>query len=144
LANQKARDALPVIVGANWRKVRRQVRKAHRHPSPERLHRVRIKAKELRYSSEFATPFVERPARRLAKAARKLQDQLGEHHDAVAAGDWLRALAYEDNGTRLPGSVAFQAGGLAAETRRRQAHVEEVWGRSWKRLRTPGRTGWLR
>lgn len=144
LAKEKARDAVPVIVGANMRKLRRQVRRAGRHPSPERLHRVRIKAKELRYSSEFAEPLVGRPARRLAKAARTLQDQLGEHHDAVAAGDWLRGLAYADNGTRLPGAVAFQAGGQAADHRRRQAHIEAVWKRSWKRLRKPGRTDWLR
>lgn len=144
LANEKAAEAMPLIVGANWRKLSRQVRKAGRHPSPGRLHRIRIKAKEVRYSSEFALPFVDGPARRLAKAAHKLQDQLGEHHDAVAAGDWLRALAYEDNGTRLPGAVAFQAGGLAADTRRRQEEVEDSWRRTWKNLRKPRRTGWLR
>jgi len=144
LASEKAQDTLPVIVGTNWRKLRRQVRKAGKHPSPERLHRIRKKSKELRYSSEFAEPFIGRPARRLAKGARKLQDQLGEHHDAVAAGEWLRALAYEGNGTRLPGAVAFQAGGLAADAGRRQAHFEAVWGRSWNHLRKPSRTGWLR
>lgn len=142
-ARERAADALPVIVGANWRKLRRQVRKAGSHPSPARLHRIRIKAKEVRYSSEFATPFIDRPARRLAKAAHKLQDQLGEHHDAVTAGDWLRALAYEDGGTRLPGAVAFQAGGVAADLRRRQEHVEAVWRRTWKKLRKQRRTGWL-
>jgi CHAD domain-containing protein len=143
-ARGRARDAIPVIVGANWRKLRRQVRKARRHPSPERLHKVRIKAKELRYSSESATTFVGGPARRLAKAARRLQDELGEHHDAVAAGDWLRALAYEDRGTRLSGDVAFQAGGVAADIRRRQAHVEAVWEHSWRQLRKPRRIHWLR
>ncbi len=144
LAGGRARDALPLIVGANWRKLRRQVRKARRHPSPERLHKVRIKAKELRYSSESAITFYEGPARRLASAARRLQDELGEHHDAVAAGDWLHALAYEDHGTRLPGDVAFEAGGLAADTRRRQAHFEAAWERSWSHLRRPRRTNWLR
>lgn len=144
LASGRARDALPVIVGANLRKLRRQVRKARRHPSPERLHKVRIKAKELRYSSEFAATFVEGPARRLAKAARRLQDELGEYHDAVAAGDWLRALAYEDHGTRLPVDVAFQAGGLAADIRRRQAHFEAAWVRSWRHLHKPRRIHWLR
>ena len=144
LAREKARDALPVIVGANWRKLRRQVRKAGRHPDPGRLHRIRIKAKELRYSSEFAEPFFERPARRMAKAARRLQDQLGEHHDAVAAGDWLRTLAYADDGARLPGAVAFQAGGLAADARRRQDHFEAVWERTWKKLRKPSHTDWFR
>lgn len=142
-AGATARDALPAIVGANWRKLRRQVRKAGRHPSPERLHRIRIKAKELRYSSEFAAPVVKRSARRLAKSAQKLQDQLGEHHDAVATGDWLRALAYEENGTRLTGAVAFQAGGLAADTRRRQADIEAVWERTWHSLRKPKRIRWL-
>jgi CHAD domain-containing protein len=144
LASGRARDALPVIVGANWRKLRRQVRKARRHPSPERLHKVRIKAKELRYSSEMAISFVKGPAGRLAKAARKMQDELGEHHDAVAAGDWLRALAYEDHGTRLRGDVAFEAGGVAADMRHRQAHVEAVWERSWRSLRKPRRIDWLR
>jgi CHAD domain-containing protein len=73
-----------------------------------------------------------------------MQDELGEHHDAVAAGDWLRALAYEDHGTRLRGDVAFEAGGVAADMRHRQAHVEAVWERSWRSLRKPRRIDWLR
>jgi CHAD domain-containing protein len=61
-------------------------------PEDEALHRVRIDAKGLRYAAEAVAPLA-RPMARLERAARRVQDVLGEHQDAVVAGDWLRTRA---------------------------------------------------
>src|SRR6185437_7242559 len=86
-----ARKVMPPLVRGRWRAVRRRVRRSGSHPAPAQLHRIRIKAKQLRYAAEAATPVVGKPARRMASAAERVQTVLGQHHDAVAAEDWLRS-----------------------------------------------------
>ncbi len=61
-ANLRATDVLPVLVGAQWRKLHRQVRKAGTGPSNRQLHRIRIKAKQVRYAAEAAAPVVGGPS----------------------------------------------------------------------------------
>ncbi len=54
--DDRARDVLPALVNVPWKKVRRRVRRAGKHPSDRQLHRIRIAAKQLRYASEAAAP----------------------------------------------------------------------------------------
>ena len=89
-ARRSAAHVLPLLVAERWRGVRRQVRRAGSDPTPAQLHRIRIKSKQLRYAAEAATPIIGAPARRTASAAERVQTVLGEHHDAVAAEEWLR------------------------------------------------------
>ncbi len=100
-----ARKVLPGLILRRWRALRRTVRSGGRHPTDGQLHRVRIRAKQLRYAAETAAPVVGEPARRLAAAAEDLQTVLGEHHDSVAAELWLRRQAL--SGTRR---AAFSGG----------------------------------
>lgn len=136
----KARKVLPSLVGARWRALRRQVRKSGHHPSDERLHRIRIKAKQLRYAAEAATPVMGKASRRTARAAEDLQTLLGEHHDAVTAESWLRERA-EDGVT--PASV-FEAGRMAGEQQRLQRKLRHGWRRRWAPLAKRKRTRWMR
>lgn len=142
-ADDDARAHLPGLVQARWRALNHQVRKARRHPSPKRLHRVRIKAKDVRYASESAALVLGAPARRLAKAAARLQTDLGEHHDVVVAERWLRDVATKECRPAPPTSSSFEAGALAAELRLRQDDHERSWWRSWKSLAKPNRRRWL-
>ncbi len=64
----------PLWSGARWHALRRQVRKSGHDPSDERLHRIRIKAKQLRYAAEAATPVMGKAARRTAKICRRPPD----------------------------------------------------------------------
>jgi CHAD domain-containing protein len=143
VAARSARDALPELVGARWRALRRQVRKAGHHPSPERLHRVRIKSKQLRYAAESAVPVVGRPARRLAKAAEKLQTTLGDHHDLVAAERWLQNQVCSDHGPWSSPATAYEAGAISAAVRQRREQFEIEWRRDWRALKKPKRRRWL-
>jgi CHAD domain-containing protein len=135
----KASKLLPSLVGARWHALRRQVRKSGHNPSDERLHRIRIKSKQLRYAAEAATPVMGKPARRTAKAAEDLQTLLGRHHDAVTAESWLRAQAEEN----VSPASAFEAGRMAAEQQRLQRKLRHRWRRTWAPLGQPKRWHWM-
>ena len=50
---------------------------------------MRIYAKGLRYAAEAVKPVSDSQVERVERAARGVQDVLGEHQDAVVAGTWL-------------------------------------------------------
>jgi CHAD domain-containing protein len=60
------------------------------HVALERLHRLRIAAKRLRYTLEFFEEVLAPQARDLIKEMKKLQDHLGDLQDAVVASELLR------------------------------------------------------
>jgi CHAD domain-containing protein len=124
-AERPAADVLPSLVGARWRAVRRQVRRAGRRPSATQLHRIRIKSKQLRYAAEAAAPVVGKPAQRTASAAEDVQTVLGEHHDAVAAEAWLRGEWVDPAGDTTSATIApavcFEVGRLVAEAHHRKS-----------------------
>jgi CHAD domain-containing protein len=136
-AERPAGDVLPALVIRRWRAVRRQVHRSGSHPSPAQLHRIRIKAKQLRYTAEAATPVVGRAARRTAKAAKRVQTVLGNHHDAVAEEEWLRTALAGDASIAGAPSVCFETGRLVAGAQLRERMTRRDWTRAWKKLRDP-------
>ena len=129
--------ALPHLVGRPWGRLRAQVRRLGDDPSDEALHQVRIRAKELRYAAEAAATVVPK-AGRLAAGAKALQTVLGDHHDAVVAEGWLRAVAAA---TAEP-EVAFAAGVLVGDERIDQAALRAAWPEAWRAVKSAP-TGWL-
>jgi CHAD domain-containing protein len=129
---------LPSLVGDPGRALRRQVHKAGPEPTDRQLHRIRIKAKQLRYAAETASPVLGKPATRIAKAAEQLQTLLGAHHDAVTAEAWLGSQSGTGSPpppSTLPAPTAFEAGRLAAEQRQRQDELRRGWPGKWKKVR---------
>lgn len=135
--SRKASKALPKLVKRPWKKLRRRVQGAGEEPTDRELHKIRIRAKRLRYAAEAAEPVVGRKAKRVAASAEWLQTQLGEHHDAVVAEAWLRTMA-KGGSTK----AAFSAGLLAGEQIRRQRHYREEWRAGWEKGDRRART-WL-
>lgn len=132
-----AGTALAGLIVDPWRALRRQVHKAGLEPTDRQLHRIRIKAKQLRYAAETAAPVLGRPARRTAKSTEQLQTVLGAHHDAVTAEVWLGSQSGIGNAPQhstLPAPTAFEAGRLAAEQRERQNELRRRWPQKWKRV----------
>lgn len=136
--DHRAGRAVPRLVGRPWRRLDSRVRAAGAVPSDHELHQVRIGAKELRYAAEAAAPVVGAPAARLAKRAKRLQEVLGDHHDAVVTEAWL-----ERNGVEAGARGAFTAGVLVGVERDEQRALRLTWRREWKTLRATSH-GWLR
>lgn len=139
-SGEPAAQVLPPLVREQWRTLRRRVRKAGKDPSDDRLHRIRIAAKQLRYASELSEPAIGRPARRTAAAAEALQDLLGDHHDAVSAEAWLR-----NTGRTLHSdpAAAFAAGLLAADAQRRAQELRGRWRATWEQVKKKKARRWM-
>jgi CHAD domain-containing protein len=107
-----------------FKKTRKAVRDLPEEPADAELHAVRKKAKRARYAAELAgrKKFVER--------AKNLQDALGDHQDAVVAGERLRELAAEARPEH-----ALAAGRLVERETGRRAEARQDWPKAWKKLR---------
>jgi CHAD domain-containing protein len=133
---------MPALAERQWRATVKAVGRLGKQPADEQLHRVRIRAKRLRYLAEVAAPVVRRPEDRraasaTARAATVLQDVLGELHDAVVSEQWLRDAASRRPvrakvGTLVATGVA--AGQLIAAARERQRAQRLAWTGAWDRL----------
>jgi CHAD domain-containing protein len=102
------------------------------------LHALRIRGKRARYAAELAARLEGRRARRFVKRAKRFQDVLGEHQDAVLAERAIRQLARD-----LPDHAAsLAAGRLLAQARERRSSVRRRLRPEWKRLDEAGRKAW--
>ena len=105
-------------------RLRKAVRKLPEAPADEELHAVRKKGKRARYAAELAG------RKTLVKRAKKLQDVLGGHQDAVVAAERLRELA-----ARSAPEQALVAGRLVEREEERRIEARRAWPKAWKKLR---------
>jgi CHAD domain-containing protein len=105
-------------------KVDKAVGKLSDEPTDEELHAVRKKGKRARYAGELAGQ------KKPVKRAKKLQDVLGEHQDAVVAAERLRGLAVEARPEQ-----ALAAGRLVELEEMRRAEARAEWPKTWKKLK---------
>jgi CHAD domain-containing protein len=118
-----------------FRKLERCMAALDESPSDAALHRARIRAKRARYAAELAAPFVGKPAARFVRAAKRFQDVVGEHQDAIVAETRIRAYAESAD-------AAFGAGRLVERQRARRARARASLPKAWKRLEQRGRRAW--
>jgi CHAD domain-containing protein len=123
-----AAGAVPTLVAAPWRNLRKAVSALPASPADADLHRVRILAKRARYAAEAAAPLVGDDATALARALAGVQEVLGDHQDAMVAEAWLRA-AVEGAGA----AVSLAAGELIAVQLAAAAEARRRWPKAWKR-----------
>ncbi|MFF3678160.1 CHAD domain-containing protein [Streptomyces sp. NPDC002120] len=94
------------------------------------LHEARKAAKRSRYAAEAAVPALGKPAKRLAKAVKKVQTLLGDHQDGVVARDALRGLGVQAAGA---GESAFTWGVLYAReealAERSERELPDIWAK---------------
>jgi CHAD domain-containing protein len=105
-------------------KLRKAIRKLPGEPANEELHEVRKKGKRARYAAELAG------RKKLVKRAKKLQDVLGEHQDAVVAAERLRELAAD-----AAPEQALVAGRLVEREEERRLEARAAWPKAWRKLR---------
>jgi CHAD domain-containing protein len=138
-AEGPAVEVVPGLVRRPWHKLAKRVEALGEHPSDADLHAVRIRTKRVRYAAEAAAPVVGKNARAFAKAAARLQDVLGDLHDAVVAAAWLEGWA------RQRGTAAERLGAHTLETDERSAaHVlRGCWREAWEELEDEKLRAWM-
>ena len=106
-------------------------------PADPDLHRIRIRAKRVRYAAEAVAPMVGKKAARFAVAAAALQDTLGNLQDAAVAHAWLTQAA------QLHPAVAFTAGQLAGFELIRAESARTSWKAQWQELSRGKLRSWM-
>lgn len=126
-----ASEELPRVVSRSWRRLKRRVGSLGKRPSDVELHAVRIAAKRCRYAAEACEPWLGKPAGRMARAAKRLQETLGELNDAIVAGGWL-----EDWALSAPSVQAAElARELAAVEHAAARRARKRWPKAWERVK---------
>jgi CHAD domain-containing protein len=124
-------------LGSLWRDEFRRAKRAFADLGPKsddaELHAARIKVKRARYAAELAAPELGDDGEKFVKAAKQLQDVLGEHQDAVVARERISEWAGDD-----PARVAAAEPVLELQRERRKKARSE-WPAAWKSLRRRGR-----
>lgn len=111
---------------------------------PERdaaIHHARKAAKRLRYAAEAARPALGKPANRLRKRAKAVQQVSGAQHDGVVTRDAVLRLAVA---AHAAGESAFTWGLLHGEERAAARTREDQLPQAWSRLRPAARRKALR
>jgi triphosphatase len=110
LAGEPITAVAPALISRRHRKWRKAAKRLDASSSPEAFHDTRKKGKRLRYTLEFVSEVYGEPVQKLVVPLKALQDDLGDHQDAVVAARFLRELGTNTGGTRAPRAVAFTMG----------------------------------
>jgi triphosphatase len=137
-----ARAAAPELIESRFRRFRKAGNRIEPHSPPSEYHRLRIRAKRLRYALEFLADLYPANTRPLIKRLVALQDLLGRHQDGDVAIERLRRIVAE-RGDALPPATVFAMGEIAERYRRNAAELRaqfpsvysRVKGKRWKALR---------
>lgn len=133
--------ASPDLVRSRHQAVAKAAKRARHSGQPDDYHRVRIRAKRLRYTLEFFSELYPGQTSKYVRRVVKLQDALGSLQDARVAGEQLRALATDDD-EGLTRATVFAMGGVAERYRHESAglaadvpdRIAALDGRRWRRL----------
>ncbi|HZT91072.1 MAG TPA: CYTH and CHAD domain-containing protein [Gaiellaceae bacterium] len=132
LPDLNAKPSLRRIAADSLQKLRKAARALPANPPDDELHALRIRAKRARYAGELAA--TEGGGKRMAgylDALKRLQDVVGEHHDAVVAEERLRRIARA--------RTAVAAGRLVERERERRRERREEFGDALERTLRRGR-----
>lgn len=144
-ATRKAKRELPKSVRRAYRRVESRMADAdHQPPGEERdraLHETRKAAKRLRYATEAVRPTMGKPAARLRKRLKFVQELLGEHQDSAVSRPVLRELAAQ---AHVDGGNGFTYGLMYAAEAARAERAENNLPATWKRMRKRKNTAWLK
>jgi len=125
---------MPRRVRRRFRRLRKAVRQLRANSPMEDYHKVRRRAKQLRYALEAGAVLYGKPADDLLKALRRMQDRLGAQQDAYTARNRLTALA-ADPACALPPATLFLMGKLAEHHARVTAEARATVTKSWRKVR---------
>ena len=131
-------DAAPSLIKKRYRKVRKGGRRIDRTSKPADYHRLRIRAKRLRYALQFLAPIYGKRTRALIRRTVRLQDLLGAHQDAEVAVARFEAIVAEE-GNDLPPGAAFAMGEIAERYAKRKVKLRRKFPKVFRRV---GGTAW--
>jgi CHAD domain-containing protein len=123
----------PRLIAPIAQKTRKAGKKVAVEAPPEAFHTLRKRIKRLRYAFEMLSAAGGDYHRHAIERLEEMQELLGQHHDAVALGAWLRELA--TNPEALPPATMMAAGALIQELGRHEGKLKEQSLKRWKQFK---------
>ena len=121
---------LAAIFHREAKRMRRTFAALGESPANDALHASRIAVKRARYAADLGAHELGRPGRRFVDIAKRLQDILGDHQDAVVAQDRIRGWAASSPAL----DSGFAAGRLVQLEQDRMAAARAAWPDTWQQL----------
>jgi triphosphatase len=136
-------EVAPNLIRRRYKKVRKGVEALGEYSPTEDFHDLRKKGKRLRYALEPLQGIYGKPAKRMVKMLKNIQDDLGDNQDLIVAAQSMEELALADD---LPPRAVFSLGAMAGRYARGAAEIRARFlgskelralegGKPWKRLR---------
>jgi CHAD domain-containing protein len=123
----------PLMIGPLAKKVRKAGKSIDADAPADAFHKLRKRIKRLRYAFEMLSAGGGPHHRHAIERLEEMQELLGQHHDAVALGEWLRQLANQPE--TLPGTAMMAAGAMVQELAYREGKLKEACLKRWKQFR---------
>jgi CHAD domain-containing protein len=123
----------PRLIAPIARKTRKAGKKIAAEAPPEFFHTLRKRIKRLRYAFEMLSAGAGRHHRHAIERLEEMQELLGQHHDTVALGGWLRELAGIPEA--LPPATMMAAGALIQELGRHEGKLKDQSLKRWKQFK---------
>jgi CHAD domain-containing protein len=142
-AARPATEVLPALVAKAWKKLARQARDLSHDSSPEAFHKVRIKAKKVRYAAEAVGPALGKrssDAKDFAARVEAVQEVLGDHQDALVAGETIGAVARDHP---EDGSLNLASGRLIERELQKGERCRRAFFGVWGKLDRKKRRKWF-
>ncbi|MBW4052036.1 MAG: CHAD domain-containing protein [Proteobacteria bacterium] len=125
--------AVPDLIHTRYRKLRKCARRLNPQSSLLEYHKVRIRAKKLRYALEIVAPTYSKPAEQMLTALHKLQNTLGDQHDAGAVAQYLKRIAAHPPASFSPQTL-FIMGRMAELNAREAVRLSGKVGKPWRKV----------
>lgn len=132
--NAAALSAVPDLIRKRYRKLRKCARRLNSESSLKEFHKVRIRAKKLRFALEVVAPTYPKAADKMLAALHKLQSKLGTQHDAGALAEYLTQLATRPPAGFTPQTL-FVMGRMAELNAREAARLSGRIKKPWRKVR---------
>ncbi len=120
-----------------YRQLRKRARRIDDHAPATELHKVRIRAKRLRYAAEFFEVAYGRPAQRLAALLVSLQDMLGDLQDGVVSGQRIHQAVQTEAGA-WPAETSLALGRVVQHDVHRANQIRTEFPRLYRAVRNEG------
>jgi len=121
------------LIRAMARKLRKRADRLSETSSADAFHKVRIRAKRLRYALDAFGTLYGDAAREYTRALAKLQDVLGEFHDSFVRGEMFADLV--THGRRVPAATSFLAGRLVERDLREFDKCRRRFSKAYRRIK---------
>jgi CHAD domain-containing protein len=117
--------------------LRKRARRIDDHAPTTDLHKVRIRAKRLRYAAEFFVVAYGKPAQRLAELLVSLQDRLGDMQDGVVSGQRIHQAVHTEAGA-WPAETSLALGRVVQRDVQHANEIRKEFPRLYRAVRDEG------